>query len=128
LPGANTTGVPSASCESGAWHDPAVSRGATASAGAGDVVVGAAVGAGAAVVAGAAAAVVAGAAVAAGGALGCGAGARVVGGTEPPCGTASCCPGTISELSFIPFADSNAGRPTLSLREIPNSVSPCTIV
>src|SRR5262245_54890159 len=53
LPGPNTTGVPSASCESGAWHDAEVSRGVTAPATGAIVVVGGRVvagGAGAAVV------------------------------------------------------------------------------
>jgi hypothetical protein len=93
-------------------------------AGAANVVVGRG---GAAVVgAGAAAAVVADA-VAAAGALGCGWGAWGAG-TDPPWGTLSCCPGTISEFSLRPFAAKRSGSRTLSLREMPNSVSPCTIV
>ena len=47
---------------------------------------------------------------------------------DPPWGTLSCCPGTISEFSLSPFADKQIGQPDVELREIPNSVSPWTIV
>ena len=69
-----------------------------------------------------------GAAVAAGGAVACGACVVCGVGSEPPWGTLSCWPGTISELSFSPLAASSTGNRTPSFWEIPNSVSPWTTV